>query len=283
MVMEQDLTSYVVVGIFAAAIILLIIIRKTVENIEFEEKVMIEIGNDQTIGSRKEQDDYFATAESVNGTIAVLADGISGLANGRMASSVAVNTFIQEFKRLPSLSNIDHFFKKAALISNDMILENLNGSNGGTTLVSAVIDNDGYLYWSAVGDSVISIFRQGEFIPVNQKHIFETVLKERYISGEISHLEMEENPLKKRITNYLGYEGFKNIDVGTKPIKLEKGDKVCLYSDGIYNTLTEVEMEKILSQNSPPQDIAEKMIEAVEQKQYKKQDNASIVILEKKW
>lgn len=283
MVMEQDLTSYVVVGIFAAAIILLIIIRKIVENIEFEEKVMIEIGNDQTIGSRKEQDDYFATAESVNGTIAVLADGISGLANGRMASSVAVNTFIQEFKRLPSLSNIDHFFKKAALISNDMILENLNGSNGGTTLVSAVIDNDGYLYWSAVGDSVISIFRQGEFIPVNQKHIFETVLKERYISGEISHLEMEENPLKKRITNYLGYEGFKNIDVGTKPIKLEKGDKVCLYSDGIYNTLTEVEMEKILSQNSPPQDIAEKMIEAVEQKQYKKQDNASIVILEKKW
>lgn len=281
--MEQDLTSYLVVTIFVAVLILLLIIRKIVENIEFEEKVMIEIGNDQTIGRRKEQDDYFATAESMNGTIAVLADGISGLANGRMASSVAVNTFIQEFKKLPNLSNVSTFFKKAALISNDMILENLNGSNGGTTLVSTVIDNQGYLYWSAVGDSVISIFRQGEFIPVNQKHIFETVLKERYISGEISHLEMEENPLKKRITNYLGYEGFKNIDVGTKPIKLEKGDKVCLYSDGIYNTLTEIEMEKILSQNSPPQDIAEKMIEAVERKQYKKQDNASIVILEKKW
>lgn len=282
MVMDQDLTSYVVVTIFVVVLMILFIIRKVVQNIEFDEEVMIEIGNDQTIGRRKEQDDYFATAETTNGVIAVLADGISGLSNGRMASSVAVNTFIQEFKKLPSLHNIESFFKKTALISNDMILENLNGSNGGTTLVSAVIDKQGYLYWSAVGDSVISIFRKGEFIPVNQMHIFETVLKERYISGEITHLEMEENPLKKRITNYLGYEGFKNIDVGTNPIKLEKGDKVCLYSDGVYNTLTEVEMENILSQHSPPQDIAEKMIEAVKEKQLKKQDNASIVILEKK-
>lgn len=281
--MEQEITSYLVAVIFVMVLILLVMIRKMVEKTEFEEKTMIEIGNDQTIGRRREQDDYFATAETTNGIIAVLADGISGLSNGRMASLVAVNTFIEEFKKLSSLSNIESFFKKAALMSNDMILENLMGSNGGTTLVSAVIDKQGYLYWSAVGDSVISIFRKGEFIPVNQKHIFETVLKERYISGEITHLEVEENPLKKRITNYLGYEGFKNIDIGMCPIKLEKGDKVCLYSDGVYNALTEIEMENILSQNSPPQDIAEKMIEAVEQKGYKKQDNASIVILEKKW
>lgn len=64
------------------------------------EKNKIEIGNGQTIGRRDEQDDYFSTAETNNGTIAVLADGISGLANGRMASTVAVNTFIEEFKSL---------------------------------------------------------------------------------------------------------------------------------------------------------------------------------------
>lgn len=32
-----------------------------------------------------------------------------------------------------------------------MIVENLNGSNGGTTLVTAVIDSEGYLHWGAVG------------------------------------------------------------------------------------------------------------------------------------
>ncbi len=202
--------------------------------------------------------------------MAVLADGISGLANGRMASTIAVTTFIQEFMKLTSLGNIQSFFKETAMASNQMIVQNLNGSNGGTTLVAAVIDEHGFLHWGAVGDSVISIFRNGEFIAINQKHIFESVLKERYISGEISQLEVQENPLKKRLINYLGYEGFKNIDTGKSPIKLHRGDKVCLFSDGIYDTLTEVEMEKILSQQAPPYDLAQNMIKAVEQKRLKK-------------
>ena len=247
------------------------------------EKNKIEIGNGQTIGRRDEQDDYFSTAETNGGTIAVLADGISGLANGRMASTVAVNTFIEEFKKLSGLNMLEKFFKEAAFASNHMIVENLNGSNGGTTLVAAVIDDNGFLHWGAVGDSVITIFRNGEFKAINQKHIFESVLTERYISGEISQLEVQENPLKKRLINYLGYEGFKNMDIGKSPIQLNRGDKVCLFSDGVYDTLTEVEMEKILSQQATPYDIAQDMIKAVEQKRLKNQDNATIVILEKTW
>lgn len=55
------------------------------------------------------------------------------------------------------------------------------------------------------------------------------------------------------------------------------------FSDGIYDALTEVEMEKILSQQAPPYDLAQSMIKAVEQKRLKNQDNATIVILEKTW
>lgn len=247
------------------------------------EKNRIEIGNGQTIGRRDEQDDYFSTAETKDGVIAVLADGISGLANGRMASTIAVTTFIQEFKKLSGLSNLQNYFKETALVSNHMIVENLNGSNGGTTLVAAIIDANGQLHWGAVGDSIITIFRNGEFIAINQKHIFEAVLTERYISGEISQLEVQENPLKKRLINYLGYEGFKHLDTGSSPIQLKRGDKVCLFSDGVYDTLTEVEMEKILSQYAPPYDIAQNIIKAVEQKRLKNQDNATVVILEKTW
>jgi len=42
-------------------------------------------------------------------------------------------------------------------------------------------------------------------------------------------------------------------------------------------------MEKILSQQATPYDIAQDMIKAVEQKRLKNQDNATIVILEKAW
>lgn len=71
------------------------------------------------------------------------------------------------------------------------------------------------------------------------------------------------------------------MEIGREAIKLNKGDKVCLYSDGVYNSLTEVEMERILSQKIAPYDIAQEIIEAVEQKRLKNQDNATIVILER--
>ncbi|MFF2795136.1 PP2C family protein-serine/threonine phosphatase [Lysinibacillus xylanilyticus] len=279
--MDPKLLPYIIALVFIVVLVALLIVRNMLA--QQNEKNKIEIGNGQTIGRRDEQDDYFSTAETKDGTIAVLADGISGLANGRMASTVAVNTFIEEFKKLSGLSTLEKFFKEAAFASNHMIVENLNGSNGGTTLVAAVIDDNGFLHWGAVGDSVITIFRNGEFKAINQKHIFESVLTERYISGEISQLEVQENPLKKRLINYLGYEGFKNMDIGKSPIQLNRGDKVCLFSDGVYDTLTEVEMEKILSQQATPYDIAQDMIKAVEQKRLKNQDNATIVILEKTW
>ncbi|MFJ3388392.1 PP2C family protein-serine/threonine phosphatase [Lysinibacillus sp. NPDC086135] len=279
--MDPKLLPYIISLIFIVVLVALLIIRNMLA--QQNEKNKIEIGNGQTIGRRDEQDDYFSTAETNDGTIAVLADGISGLANGRMASTVAVNTFIEEFKKLSGLNTLEKFFKEAAFASNHMIVENLNGSNGGTTLVAAVIDDNGFLHWGAVGDSVITIFRNGEFKAINQKHIFESVLTERYISGEISQLEVQENPLKKRLINYLGYEGFKNMDIGNSPIQLNRGDKVCLFSDGVYDTLTEVEMEKILSQQATPYDIAQDIIKAVEQKRLKNQDNATIVILEKTW
>lgn len=279
--MDHKLVPYIIALIFIVVLIFLLIIRGILA--QKMEKGKIYIGNGQTIGRRDEQDDYFSTAETAHGTIAVLADGISGLANGRMASTIAVTTFIEEFKKLGSLNQLQDFLKKAAMSSNHMIVENLNGSNGGTTLVTAIIDNDGYLHWGAVGDSVITIFRNGEFLGINQKHIFESVLTERYIAGEISQLEVQENPLKKRLINYLGYAGFKNLDTGNNPIQLHKGDKVCLFSDGIYDALTEVEMEKILSQQAPPYDLAQNIIKAVEQKRLKNQDNATILILEKIW
>lgn len=280
--MEGKLLSYLIVLIFAAIFLGLLIIRNVLVK-KSKESRKIEIGNGQTIGRRDEQDDYFSTAETQNGTIAVLADGISGLANGRMASTIAVTTFIQEFKKLNNLANIQGFFKETARVSNHMIVENLQGSNGGTTLIAAIIDEQGFLHWGAVGDSVITILRNGEFIAVNQKHIFESVLKERYIAGEISQLEIEENPFKKRLINYLGYEGFKKLDTGISPIKLNTGDKVCLMSDGIHDTLTEVELEKYVSQSISPQEIAQSIIEAVEEKRLKNQDNATIIILEKTW
>lgn len=281
MMYEQGISPYIIVLICIFILLVLLYSRHILLN--KNKKVEIEIGNGQTIGTREEQDDSFSTMTTASGTIAVLADGISGLSNGKMASMIAVQTFINEFSNITSTENMRDFFTKAAQLSNREIMYNLKGKSGGTTLVAAIVDNQGYLYWGAVGDSMITIFRNGDFINVNEKQTYESVLEERYISGEITQAEIQANPMRKRLINYLGYSGFKNIEIGNKPIKLNKNDKVVLYSDGISDSLTEIEIEKILSKNILPYDAAQEIVEAVEQKQLKNQDNATVIILANGW
>ncbi|TKI54107.1 serine/threonine-protein phosphatase [Brevibacillus antibioticus] len=277
---QQGAIPYLVVLGVIIAITLLFRLRAAL--IQQEKNPVIQIGNGQTIGRREEQDDYFSTATSSHGTIAVLADGISGLANGRLASTLAVTTFIREFTKLDNPKHMSLFFSRAASLANSEILQTLRGSRGGTTLVAGVIVED-KLYWGAVGDSIITVFRNGEFIPINQKDIYESVLEARFLSGEITKDEALEHPQKKQLINYLGYDNFQNIEIGREPFPLEKGDKVILCSDGVYDTLTEMELEQILFQNIAAHDAADQIIEAVESKQKANQDNATILILEKGW
>ncbi|MED1917995.1 protein phosphatase 2C domain-containing protein [Bacillus thuringiensis] len=277
---QQGAIPYLVV--LGVIIAITLLFRLHAALIRQEKNPVIQIGNGQTIGRREEQDDYFSTATSSHGTIAVLADGISGLANGRLASTLAVTTFIREFTKLDNPKHMSLFFSRAASLANSEILQTLRGSRGGTTLVAGVIVED-KLYWGAVGDSIITVFRNGEFIPINQKDIYESVLEARFLSGEITKDEALEHPQKKQLINYLGYESFQNIEIGREPFPLEKGDKVILCSDGVYDTLTEMELEQILFQKIAAHDAADQIIEAVESKQKANQDNATILILEKGW
>lgn len=68
--------------------------------------------------------------------------------------------------------------------------------------------------------------------------------------------------------------------MGSEPFALRPGDRVILCSDGVYNTMPEVEPESILSQPISPNDAAEGIIEAIEAKGLANQDNATIVIVD---
>lgn len=277
---DQTFIPYVVFLGFVFLILLLFYLRKIIQvPKQVQEEILI--GNGQTIGKREEQDDYFSTVTSQGHTLAVVADGISGLANGRMASTLAVTTFIREFMKLDRVIKLQEFFSRVALQCNEEILKNLNGAKGGTTLACAVFSHN-YLYWGAVGDSIIALYRNGHLVNVNEKHVLGALLEEQYLSGKITKEQAMENPMRKRLVNYLGFEGFKNMEIGD-PIQLKKGDKVVLCTDGVYNSLTELELCNILEKTQQPHETAEEIITSIEGKGLKHQDNATIIILEKSW
>ncbi|HBF39862.1 MAG TPA: serine/threonine protein phosphatase [Firmicutes bacterium] len=243
-------------------------------------KTVIEIGNAQTIGDRKEQEDSFATIVHEDRVLAVLADGMGGYSYGKAASNLAVDTFVREFTRTANRQQPPvAFFRNTAYLSNQKLLEKNKGTKSGTTLVAVIIAG-GYLNWASIGDSAIMLLRSGDFIHLNQKQIFQSLLEKRYLSGEISREELLNHPKKKQLSNYIGYEGFRDIEINRQSIKLRSGDKVVLCCDGVYNNVTEMEMEKILSRNMSPNQAAEEIISLVEQKNVAHQDNATIIILE---
>ncbi|HEX9061440.1 MAG TPA: protein phosphatase 2C domain-containing protein, partial [Clostridia bacterium] len=241
--------SIVFLIVISLIIIFLILIRYYIKKARLRPDIMI--GNAQTVGRRKEQEDHYSTLYTQNGLMAVLADGMGGYTNGKVASNTAVSAFIREFSKAGDLHSMEDFFKKASRAGNREILERCKGSKSGTTVVAVVI-SDGNLYWTSVGDSAIVLFRKGEFINLNKKHTFENVLEEKYLSGGITEEEIKNNAKKKMLTNYLGHTGFSEIETGRDAIKMRPGDKVILCSDGVYNSISELELERILSRKLPP-------------------------------
>lgn len=249
------------------------------EKIEFG-RIKIAIGNDQILGKREKQDDSFATEETEYGIIAVVADGIGGLTNGKLASQLAVETVIEEFRRQENEigNNPEYFFQTAAKRANQAITNTFGDVHGGTTLVIAVFIHS-VLYYASVGDSSLLLVRRGKFIPLTKKQNLATWLEQQYQAGEITREEALLVPASRRLTEYVGHDGFLGIEVSIRPIPLQEGDRIFLYTDGV-ESLSQMELESFLNQSGEPDDIVHELMKRIRQKELPHQDNATAILLE---
>jgi serine/threonine protein phosphatase PrpC len=267
---------YLVIGLFGISLIFLIKIRRSLNSEPSKTNVLI--GNAQTKGKRAEQEDSFATVINTKGALVVLADGMGGYSDGKLASEIVVKTFVEQFSN-GAPSGVRQFFQTTSQLCNNKILKMGQATKTGSTLAAAVVTG-GQLDWVSVGDSAIMMYRDGELSNLNKKHNFQAMLEEQYQSGKITKAELTNNPKKKRLTSYLGNDGFREIALNEKSIKLHSGDKIILCSDGVYNSISELEMENLLSLNLKPNDVADQIIKNIDAQENSNQDNATIVILE---
>ena len=269
----------IAIGVIIIVLVACIVIRVLRENKSFPigKTLSVDIGNAQTIGTREKQDDSFAASVKDYGVMAIVADGIGGYINGKLASQITVETFLDEFEKRDVTDNLTYYFQKSAMLSNERIRDEFGDTKGGTTVVSVVMKDD-KMFWTSVGDSNIAVFRSGRLIMVNRKENVKNWLEDQYYAGAVRKEEVLSNSSDMRLVNYLGYDGFKKADESDRPIYLKKKDKVLIYSDGI-ELLGQIELEKMLSRKVHPQKIADAMIDAVDAHKKKKKDNATVVIL----
>ena len=83
---------------------------------------------------------------------------------------------------------------------------------------------------------------------------------------------------RKALTAFMGKENLRLVDRNTAPMRLIRGDRVLLMSDGVFGTLTDDELISLM--DLPPQAAADAVVRMVEAKRREHQDNATIVIVE---
>lgn len=235
------------------------------------------VGICMTIGDRELQEDDCGVLEKKTGTLLVLADGMGREYGGKIASRIAKETLFDVFAQYKAYENPRYYFRKAFNSANREILNKIDEGRGGACLASALLLGD-LLYYALVGNSRIAVFRGGDLVPVSEGHTVDILAKRKYLKGALtkeSALALLEH---HRLYNFVGRDGFKDIEFFSEPLPLRKGDIVVLMSDGVFETLRWREIEHELSIGKDAQQQALRIIERVNRSKKANKDNASIIL-----
>jgi len=195
---------------------------------------------------RKENQDAYGTeAETSTGqTVCVVCDGMGGTSGGKLASQIAVTTYLQEIRanlqRDMTPEQIREASSYAISLANRAIRQEAELSEEcrdmGTTLVSAISYAEGVVI-SNVGDSRAYHITQEGIVRVTKDHSLVESMGER---GDITQEEARRHPNKNLITRALGPEASVACDGYITPMKSD--EYILLCTDGLVDTVTDQEM-----------------------------------------
>ena len=208
---------------------------------------MMEVWSMTDVGLvRKENQDAFAVCqhEESGHTLCVVCDGMGGAAGGRLASRIAVDTFMLEMQKVLRQDMTPEQLREASsyavTLANRAIRNAAEASvdcrGMGTTLVSAV-SYDGGAVISNVGDSRAYRITADGIARITKDHS----LVERMVDrGDITAEEARHHPNRNLITRALGPDMSALSDEYICP--LGPGEFLLLCSDGLVDTVTDQEM-----------------------------------------
>lgn len=237
-----------------------------------------ETGTSRTIGDREVQEDEYAIAETEEGLMAVLADGMGKHYGGKIASRTAVNVFRDLFEDRNAFYNPQYSFRRAFQAANREILNQLD-ENQGSASVGAVLIRDRKLYYAVVGNVKVAVYRNHELVPVSSGHTIGVLAKQKYEEGKLTRQEAVRLLDHHRLYNFVGQDGFRDVEFFDTPIALYGGEYVLLMSDGMYETARWKDMEDCLEGEGSCQDKAFRLVELVNRSEEEEKDNASVVVI----
>jgi serine/threonine protein phosphatase PrpC len=246
-------------------------------------------GNAQRIGARAEQQDAFGFSNIDDrafvrhgGVLAIVADGMGGMANGRDASMIAVRTMLASYEAKGPEEDIPQALHRSITAANRAVYEfsSRQGKTGGvgTTLAAVVIKGDD-LHWVSAGDSRIYLLRGSSATQISSDHVYARDLRIKVARREMSAEQAQSHPERDALTSFLGDPEIPEIDRSVAAVRVMTGDRLLLCSDGLYRAVSEPDMARIAMAGHPAA-AAEALVDRAIAAGIPNQDNATAALLQ---
>jgi len=200
---------------------------------------------------RKANEDDWGVAKTPSGNLFVVCDGMGGHVGGQKASSLAVESIIEYFKK-EKYPNPIQALNDALQFANMQILGFANKTpefkGMGTTACILLLQGD-EAYIAHVGDSRIYLYlgKEKQLHRITKDHSFVQTLVD---AGEITDEEAEHHPNKNRILKALGIKPELQPTCSEKPILPKNGDIFLICTDGLNGMISDNIIETILTLNT---------------------------------
>jgi serine/threonine protein phosphatase PrpC len=218
----------------------------------------IEVAGLSDLGCQRENNEdsysYWEPASdaefALKGRLAVVADGMGGHEGGQEASRIAVEAIQETYADTPATdpqSLLTAGFHEAHQRIQSYAVAHPKLRGMGTTATAVVVLGN-RLYYAHIGDSRLYRVSREEITRLTHDHSYVGRLVE---SGVITPEEAEAHPQRNILTAALGAGAEIAVETPESAVLLKTADTLLLCTDGLWGQLTDPELQRVVTQNSP--------------------------------
>lgn len=175
---------------------------------------------------RANNEDYLGYFDTLNGHVFVVCDGVGGLPCGERASQTVVNSvkfFFSNFYYKDPYQALSDALDYAQDRIADEVRNDRTCQGMATTVVLALVRYN-TVYYAHMGDSRLYFLHNKELIRLTQ----------------------DDSVVKNELTKAMGLMPPCRPNICTKPVNPDEKDLIMLCTDGLYNMISEKEIQSIL-------------------------------------
>ena len=216
-----------------------------------------------------------AQAQS-HGWLFVVADGVGGQDFGEVASRLAVESLLGNFRKSAGGESHLSLLRRLVQAANHEVYERgRSASPGGiaiaTTIVACALRHDQAVV-AHVGDSRCYLIRHRRAMLLTRDH---TVVGEQVRLGLLSKAEAAQSRNRNLLSRSLGHDLFVSVD--TAHHQLVPGDVLALCSDGLHASVNEEDMVRIIGNDGDLAAAARELVSLANDRDG--QDNISLQLI----